>query len=147
MVVCALCDSKPAKIKRPKNGMAVCHECFFHVFEEEIHHTIVTNNLFKPGEKIAMGASGGKDSTCLIHVMWTLNKKYNYGLDLQLVSVDEGIKGYRDDSLETVKKNEKVYELPLTIVSYRDIYGWTMDEIVKIIGLTNNCTFCGVFRR
>jgi cytoplasmic tRNA 2-thiolation protein 1 len=22
-----------------------------------------------------------------------------------------------------------------------------MDEIVKVIGLTNNCTFCGVFRR
>jgi cytoplasmic tRNA 2-thiolation protein 1 len=37
--------------------------------------------------------------------------------------------------------------LPLTIVSYKDLYGWTMDEIVKVIGLTNNCTFCGVFRR
>jgi len=37
--------------------------------------------------------------------------------------------------------------VPLTIVSYKDLYGWTMDEIVKVIGLTNNCTFCGVFRR
>ena len=37
--------------------------------------------------------------------------------------------------------------MPLTIVSYKDLYGWTMDEIVKVIGLTNNCTFCGVFRR
>ena len=35
----------------------------------------------------------------------------------------------------------------MTIVSYKDLYGWTMDEIVKVIGLTNNCTFCGVFRR
>jgi cytoplasmic tRNA 2-thiolation protein 1 len=64
-----------------------------------------------------------------------------------LVSVDEGIAGYRDDSLETVKLNSSTYNLPLTIVSYKDIYGWTMDEIVKVIGLTNNCTFCGVFRR
>jgi cytoplasmic tRNA 2-thiolation protein 1 len=61
--------------------------------------------------------------------------------------VDEGIAGYRDDSLETVKLNSSTYNLPLTIVSYKDIYGWTMDEIVKVIGLTNNCTFCGVFRR
>ena len=127
--------------------MPVCQECFFLVFEEEIHHTITTNNLFKRGEKIAIGASGGKDSTVLIHVMTTLNKRYDYGLNLELLSVDEGIKGYRDDSLDTVKLNEKTYELPLTIVSYKDLYGWTMDEIVKIIGLTNNCTFCGVFRR
>jgi cytoplasmic tRNA 2-thiolation protein 1 len=61
--------------------------------------------MFKEGEKIAMGASGGKDSTVLMHVMCTLNKRYNYGLNLELVSVDEGITGYRDDSLETVKIN------------------------------------------
>ena len=47
--------------------------------------------MFKPGEKIAMGASGGKDSTVLMHVMCTLNARYNYGLNLELVSVDEGI--------------------------------------------------------
>jgi cytoplasmic tRNA 2-thiolation protein 1 len=96
---------------------------------------------------VAIGASGGKDSTVLAHVMTTLNKRYDYGLHLQLLSIDEGIKGYRDDSLETVKKNQITYELPLTIVSYKDLYNWTMDEIVKVIGLTNNCTFCGVFRR
>jgi cytoplasmic tRNA 2-thiolation protein 1 len=127
--------------------MAVCQECFFLVFEEEIHHTITSNNMFKKGEKIAMGASGGKDSTVLMHVMSTLNQRYNYELNLELVSVDEGITGYRDDSLETVKLNSSTYNLPLTIVSYKDLYGWTMDEIVKVIGLTNNCTFCGVFRR
>jgi hypothetical protein len=32
--------------------------------------------------------------------MTVLNRRYNYGLDLFLLSVDEGIKGYRDDSLE-----------------------------------------------
>ena len=127
--------------------MPVCQECFFLVFEEEIHHTIISNKLFKRGEKIAIGASGGKDSTVLAHVMTTLNKRYDYGLNLELLSVDEGITGYRDDSLETVKKNQITYQLPLTIISYEDLYGWTMDEIVKVIGLTNNCTFCGVFRR
>lgn len=52
-----------------------------------------------------MGASGGKDSTVLMHIMCTLNKRHGYGLNLELVSVDEGITGYRDDSLETVKLN------------------------------------------
>jgi hypothetical protein len=120
----------------------------------------------------------------------------SYGLELFLLSIDEGISGYRDDSLETVKRNElqvfflaypsgahissratlivgrgsanrigiqykrgklgsdtadKIdppqYGIPLKIVSYKDLYNWTMDEIVAKIGKKNNCTFCGVFRR
>ena len=39
------------------------------------------------------------------------------------------------------------YQIPLTVVSYKELYGWTMDEIVREIGTKNNCTFCGVFRR
>jgi len=61
--------------------------------------------------------------------------------------VDEGIAGYRDDSLESVKRNQQQYKIPLKVVSYKELYGWTMDEIVKAIGTRNNCTFCGVFRR
>ncbi|MCL4132723.1 UNVERIFIED_CONTAM: hypothetical protein GTU68_007741, partial [Idotea baltica] len=55
--------------------------------------------------------------------------------------------GYRDDSLETVKRNEVQYEIPLKILSYEELFGWTMDRIVEQIGRKNNCTFCGVFRR
>ena len=32
--------------------------------------------------------------------MTLLNERYDYGLELFLLSVDEGITGYRDDSLE-----------------------------------------------
>jgi len=107
--------------------------------------------------------------------MGILNKRYNYGVEFYLLSVDEGITGYRDDSLEvrplplpllymayfllsflflactdrgqTVKRNMVQYNLPLKIVSYKELYGWTMDEIVECIGKKNNCTYCGVFRR
>ena len=73
--------------------------------------------------------------------------RYNYNLKLVLLSIDEGITGYRDDSLETVKRNRDQYGIPLKILSYEDLYGWTMDKIVSQVGLKNNCTFCGVFRR
>ncbi|KAD3641298.1 hypothetical protein E3N88_30522 [Mikania micrantha] len=146
--MCCICNQRRPALKRPKTLQQICRECFYVVFEEEIHKVIVDNNLFKPGERIAIGASGGKaDSTVLAYVMSELNRRHNYGLDLFLLSVDEGITGYRDDSLETVKRNEVQYGLPLKVVSYKDLYGWTMDEIVKMIGLKNNCTFCGVFRR
>lgn len=133
--------------QRPKTGDALCKECFFDAFESEIHHTITEGKLFKRGHLVAVAASGGKDSTVLAHVLKLLNVKYDYGLELVLLSIDEGITGYRDDSLETVKRNRDDYEIPLKILSYKELYGWTMDEIVKEIGRKNNCTFCGVFRR
>lgn len=97
--------------------------------------------------------------------MKVLNERYKYQLDLFLLSIDEGITGYRDDSLEvkhsthrlpllysyllpqTVKRNQEQYDMPLKILSYDELYGWTMDAIVAQIGKKNNCTFCGVFRR
>ena len=49
--------------------------------------------------------------------------------------------------MQTVKLNQQQYNMPLKILSYDELYGWTMDAIVAKIGKKNNCTFCGVFRR
>ncbi|KAJ6000540.1 Cytoplasmic tRNA 2-thiolation protein 1 [Penicillium waksmanii] len=144
---CFNCKEARAVIIRPKNRHKLCRACFIEVFETEVHETITGTNLFFPGERIAIGASGGKDSTVLAAVLKTLNERYNYGLDLCLLSIDEGIRGYRDDSLETVKRNAKQYDMPLTIVGYGELYGWTMDQVVEQIGKKGNCTYCGVFRR
>ncbi|KAH8668233.1 hypothetical protein BGZ60DRAFT_46420 [Tricladium varicosporioides] len=145
--LCAVCKTARALIIRPKNHQKLCKTCFIAIFEAEIHHTITTTSLFSPGDKIAIGASGGKDSTVLASVLKTLNERYNYGLELVLLSIDEGIKGYRDDSLETVKRNAVQYDMPLKIVGYDELYGWTMDQVVEAIGKKGNCTYCGVFRR
>ncbi|KAG9243692.1 hypothetical protein BJ878DRAFT_509557 [Calycina marina] len=145
--ICAICEVVRALIIRPKNHQKLCKACFIAIFEAEIHHTITTTSLFSPGDRIAIGASGGKDSTVLASVLKTLNERHNYGLDLVLLSIDEGIKGYRDDSLETVKRNAVQYDMPLKIVGYDELYGWTMDQVVEVIGKKGNCTYCGVFRR
>ena len=101
MAPCALCPTLPtspaprrALLRRPKTLQPVCKECFFEVFETEIHFTIlgygageiakaankgkgVANpgaegtgetgggkaisdaRLFRRGERVAIGASGG----------------------------------------------------------------------------------------
>ncbi|OAL22971.1 cytoplasmic tRNA 2-thiolation protein 1 [Fonsecaea multimorphosa] len=145
--ICEICRESRAAVIRPKNSQKICKQCFLSVFEAEIHDTIVSNKLFHRGERVAIGASGGKDSTVLASVLKTLNERHDYGLDLVLLSIDEGIKGYRDDSLETVKRNAVQYEMPLEIVGYDQLYGWTMDQVVAQVGKKGNCTYCGVFRR
>jgi cytoplasmic tRNA 2-thiolation protein 1 len=38
-----------------------------------------------------------------------------------------------------VKQNQVEYGLPLKILSYNELYGWTMDKIVEQVGRRNNC--------
>jgi cytoplasmic tRNA 2-thiolation protein 1 len=58
MKLCETCETAKAMIMRPKTGRRICLECFYTTLEEEVHYTIVSNELFKPGEKVAIGASG-----------------------------------------------------------------------------------------
>lgn len=147
MNICIKCETKRALIRKRDIGL-LCKECFSDAFEEEIHQTIVETGMFNnTNKKVAIGASGGKDSTVLIHVITKLNKKHNYNIEPFLLSIDEGIAGYRNDSLKTVKTNSETYGLPLKVLSYKELYGWTMDEIVSKTGTKRSCTFCGVFRR
>jgi len=49
---------KPCVTRHP--SCSWLQECFFHVFETEVHNTIVQHGLFKSGQRVAIGASGGK---------------------------------------------------------------------------------------
>lgn len=80
-------------LQRPKTSDALCKECFYQAFEDEVHDTIINAKLFKPGQRVAIAASGGKDSTVLAYVLKLLNERHNYGLNLVLLSIDEGITG------------------------------------------------------
>ncbi len=58
--LCEMCQASKAVIKRPKTLQKMCKECFYAVFELEIHHTIVQGCLFERGSRVAIAASGGK---------------------------------------------------------------------------------------
>ena len=49
----------------------------------------------------------------LAYVLKKLNEEYDYGLKLILLSVDEGITGYRDDSLEVKNKKKFFFSIIL----------------------------------
>jgi hypothetical protein len=54
----------------------VCRGCFYRALEDEVHATITGARLFRPGERVAVAASGGKDSTVLAHMLTTLNARH-----------------------------------------------------------------------
>ncbi|XP_060031389.1 cytoplasmic tRNA 2-thiolation protein 1 isoform X2 [Erinaceus europaeus] len=147
---CASCHQARAALRRPRSGLALCGACFCAAFEAEVLHTVVAGRLLPPGAVVAVGASGGKDSTVLGHVLRALAPRL--GVSLRLVAVDEGIGGYRDAALAAVRHQAELWELPLTVVAYADLFGgWTMDAVARSAAGSGRsracCTFCGVLRR
>ncbi|CUV06042.1 unnamed protein product [Cryptosporidium hominis] len=147
IVSCYYCKEGKVVMKRCKTGYLSCRRCFIDNFEEEVHEYIMENRMFKRGNRVGVCISGGKDSSVLLNVLYELNKRKDYGIELELIAVDEGIKGYRDDSLEVVKYQQEYYNCPLTILSFKDMFNTTMDEIQSKSSKSNSCTYCGVFRR
>jgi len=117
----------------------LCKKHFIEYFEDKTKRTIKEYSLLKKSDKICVAASGGKDSMALLYIL----KKLGY--KIEALALDEGIKGYRDKSLEFLKKFCKANNIPLRIYSYKDEIGSTIDVLSK--KYRPACNVCGTFRR
>jgi len=143
---CSKCNNK-AIYERKWEGRAYCGSCLSEQVERKVKQTIRENNLIEKGEIIAVGLSGGKDSTTLLYI---LHKYFSKTNQIIAISIDEGIEGYRNETLERAKKLACVLGIEHKIFSYKKIFGINLDEIPEILGekqKINWCTWCGVFRR
>ena len=145
MVKCQICNQNPICTKT-NDGKLICKTCFLDRTEKLVHDCIVEYELIQPTDHIIIGVSGGKDSTALATLLSRIEQRWPTGAKYTLAAVDEGIIGYRDKSLECVRWLQEYLSLPLEIISYKDIFGLTMDDIVKLGG-RNACSYCGVLRR
>jgi len=71
--------------------------------------------------------------------------------ELVAITVDEGIKGYRDESIRIARECCSQLGVEHTIVSFEDLYGYTLDEIRGSLRRDEagpgTCSYCGVLRR
>ena len=74
--LCGACATQRPVLRRPKTGEQLCRECFYTALEAEVHETITRCALFRRGERVAIAASGGKDSTVLAHMVTLLNERH-----------------------------------------------------------------------
>ena len=145
------CDRRcpaEAKITLAYGPHHYCAEHFTGFFERRVTKTVRKFRLFKCGEKIGLGVSGGKDSLCLAYL---LGKHYAKSNELLALMIDEGIEGYRDVALKVAKKYCDEWKIPYEVVKLKDWFGYSTTEVVHKINarpsIGSSCAFCGSFRR
>ena len=133
-----------------KSNKVYCKYHFTKLIEKRVRKTINHYRLLKREDNIALGYSGGKDSVTLLHILSKLRKRVPQSTIIA-ITIDEGIKGYRDHCIELTQKYTRKYQIPQVIMSFKEIYGATLDEIIEKSSqeqiTLSACAICGILRR
>ncbi|USN45902.1 MAG: TIGR00269 family protein [Candidatus Woesearchaeota archaeon] len=117
---------------------SLCADHFDSYIVDKVQNTIRTFSLLNKTDRVLVAASGGKDSTAVMHLLERL------GYSFDIVAIDEGIKGYRKGTLEDLRVNAK--NNSLKILSFKKEFDISLDEHMKK-EKQHACRVCGVFRR
>jgi uncharacterized protein (TIGR00269 family) len=104
--------------------------------------------MIKFGDHVAVATSGGKDSLVLLSILKSIID-VSRGITMSAITIDEGIAGYRDESLKIVSEFCSKLDVSLTVLSYDQLFGTHMDEAMKLrpSAKLTSCSICGTFRR
>lgn len=98
--------------------------------------------MIPAGSRVAVGLSGGKDSTVLFSVL----AKLDVDAEFVAVTVDEGIANYRDDTICAAETLVKKLGVEHRVISFADVCGKTLDELLAA-SPERACSVCGTLRR
>ena len=141
---CSLCN-EPAVFHDRRTCRHLCREHFIADVEARVAKTIRERRLIVPGDHVAIALSGGKDSTALLMILARLLPSWE-DVRLTAVTVDEGIRGYREDTVRSADELVKRFSLPHVTVSFPQLFGRTLDSLLA--GREPEaCTVCGILRR
>lgn len=143
---CILC-SKKAIINLQQGWL--CKTCFLDYFEKKVYRTIRKFKLIDKKDKLCVACSGGKDSLTTLYLVNKLATQQKQSLFA--LAINEGIKGYRDITLNSLKLFCKQHKIDLKIVSFKSEFGHTLDELIKLVKSKDiditTCSLCGILRR
>jgi len=148
---CTYCEKKTSVLHRKYSGEFLCSDCFIKSIERNISKTISKFRMLKPKDKIVVGVSGGKDSLALLYNLFKIQEKKHHNNPITALTIDEGIKGYRNESIKNAKSFCRKYGIEHKIISFKEKVGKSLDEIIEIKKSKTEyqyaCNYCATIRR
>lgn len=141
---CAKCGKMAAITLRYMNS-DFCQPHFTRFFESRFKRTVREYRMLKKGDRVAVGLSGGKDSCVMLHLLHKISQSLPIGLFA--ITIDEGIAGYRNRTLEVAKGECEKLCVPLKVISFREEFDSSLDALLRKKGEARSCSYCGVMRR
>jgi len=143
---------KRSVIERRYEGSQLCKQCFLNSVERKIKRTIRKDRLIKPGDKIAVALSGGKDSALAMYMLHKIIKPRK-DIELIAITVDPGIKGF-PEIMKGIKKFCKVLCVKHYAFSYKKVFGRGIQDQIGVlkkrlpsVAKEDICSCCSVARR
>jgi uncharacterized protein (TIGR00269 family) len=130
----------PAVIDLRRHNAAFCRDCFLHHFREQVRRAIREHDMIRPGERVLVAVSGGKDSLALWDVLTDL------GIGADGLYLGLGIDEYSDESGRFVREFAAGRAARLLEVDLRTEFGF---DVPGAAATTRRapCGSCGLSKR
>ena len=145
---CNKCENT-AVFTRKYSGQSLCSKCFTNSIARKTAKTISKYKMIKNNDLVAVAVSGGKDSLVLLHILNQMSKSHNFRI--HVITIDEGIPGYRNEALDIVKDFCNKLDVKFNIFAYKDLFNLTLNEALEQRDenkkSSSSCSICGTLRR
>jgi uncharacterized protein (TIGR00269 family) len=140
MIKCDKC-SKRAIIFQKYSGMHLCRDHFQKDVHRKVRETLRQTKIFGRGAKIAIAMDGGENSSVLLYILKDLFSRRR-DIEFAAVLIDEGISGYRSNTLSSAKSLADRLDVPYFIRNFKDAFGITADQMASQNRGHPPCLFC-----
>ena len=139
MSKCRVCRG-PAIIDLPRHNANFCAEHLQQLCRRQVEKAIADHHMLRPGERVLVAVSGGKDSLAV----WDLLLELGYEADGLYLGL--GIGTYSDDSGEYARAFAAERGLALRTIDLRHEHGYDIPTAARATGRVP-CSACGLSKR
>jgi uncharacterized protein (TIGR00269 family) len=141
------CDNcaEPAIFLDPGLQRHLCGKHLCLSVEQRVIDSVRSHGMVRDGDRVVVGLSGGKDSSVLLSILARIIPEH-WNAEIIAVTVDEGIAGYREETIQSAVSLTSQLGIPHYIVSFESLFETTLDSLLDTHSL-RACTACGILRK